>query len=441
MGVGPRDASSDELTTQLAFGTHGSARGDDRAYLMVKLGERADVRTLDEGSKLVFGRGDEADIVVDDTRVSRRHAEIELCDGRLVVRDLGSRNGTRVGAVVLRGEERVAARGDEIVVGAASATVVAVPALAPASLDGGVVVVDQRMREIFALVERLAAVPTPVLLQGETGVGKEILAELLHRRGPRCDGPLVRLNCAAVPEALLESELFGHERGAFTGATDKKRGFLELAHGGSLFLDEVGDLPLAMQAKLLRALETQRIQRVGGRDEVVVDVRFVCATHRDLERMVAEGAFRGDLYYRVAGFVLEVPPLRERPTEVLPLAERFVQRFATKLAQAVPALDESACDALMAHVWPGNVRELKNAIEHAVVLAGGGAVTAAHLPRTVLSRGGTAGASMRSHVDSAERRAIEQALAAAGGQRARAAEILGISKRTLQYRLAKLGIK
>ncbi len=444
MKVGSGTSSSHEQTTQIdvSGGTRGASQGEDRAYLMVRLGERAEVHGVEGEEPLVLGRGEDADIVVDDTRASRRHLELSLRDGRLYVRDLGSRNGTRVGSDVLRAEERPLARGDEIVVGPARLTVIALPSPVAAARAADVVVANPRMKELLALVDRLAAVPTPVLLWGETGVGKEILAELLHKRGPRASGPLVRLNCAAVPESLLESELFGHERGAFTGAAERKHGFIELADRGTLFLDEIGDLPLAMQAKLLRAVETQRVQRVGGREELSVDVRFVCATHRDLQRMVEAGSFRGDLYYRVAGFVLEVPPLRERADEIVPLAEGFAARFAEKLGRAPPPLAEGARAALTAHTWPGNVRELKNAVEHAVVLSGAGTIERDHLPRGVLAGGEQPSpSSMRAHVDSASRAAIERALEAAGGNRQRAADLLGVSKRTLQYRLAKLGIK
>jgi transcriptional regulator with PAS, ATPase and Fis domain len=441
MSLGRSKPPSGDVTTQIDVVSQGPTRREDRAYVMVRVGEAVDVRAVDEGGTLLFGRGEEADVVVDDARVSRRHAEITMREGRLAVKDLGSRNGTRVGPLLLRKEERVVVRGDEIVLGPARATIVAAPAPSLRPVSDEVIVVDPRMRELVALAEKLAAVPTAVLVRGETGAGKEILAELLHVRGPRRAGPLVRLNCAAIPETLLESEFFGHERGAFSGATDRKVGFLERAHGGTLFLDELGDLPLAMQAKLLRALETQRIQRLGGREEIGVDVRFVCASHHDLERMIAEGRFRADLYYRVAGFVLEVPSLRERSDEIIPLAEHFATRFATKIGQGAPSIAPDARDALLTYRWPGNVRELKNAIEHAVVLAGSGAVVREHLPRSVLSPAADSGESMREHVDSAERRAIERALASADGHRGKAAEILGISKRTLQYRLAKLGLK
>jgi two-component system, NtrC family, response regulator AtoC len=436
-GSGPSRHAGD-ATTQLDLGAQ-RGQHDERAYVMWRVGDQADVRAVDEGDTLVFGRADDADFRTDDSRVSRRHAELTLRGGRLSVKDLGSRNGTRVGERVLRLEERELRRGDEIAVGAGRATVVAVPAVEALPL-GDVIAADARTQALFALVERLAQVPSSVLVRGETGAGKEIVAEQLHRRGPRRHGPLVRLNCAAVPESLIESELFGHVRGAFTGAHEDKRGYLELAHGGTLFLDEIGELPLAMQAKLLRALESQRFQRVGGASEIAVDVRFVCATNRDLEAMAARGAFRSDLFYRVAGFVVDVPPLRERRADILPLAARFASSFAAAIGQPAPAFGAEAQAALLAHAWPGNVRELKNAVEHAVVLAGGATIGAEHFPPAVrLAR--AAPASMQDHVDSAERAAIEKALADTGGHRGRAAELLGVSKRTLQYRLAKLGMK
>jgi two-component system, NtrC family, response regulator AtoC len=432
-----------EQTTQIDVSTSQAPSREELAYVMVRMGESAEVHSIVAGPPLVLGRGDEADIVIDDAKASRRHAELYLRGERLYVRDLGSRNGTRVGAAVLKSGEQALSRGDEITLGPARITVVAVPARETAARDEDVLVVaNPRMKELYRLALQLAAVPTPVLVRGETGCGKEILAEQLHGGGPRAQGPLVRLNCAAVPESLLESELFGHERGAFTGATDRKRGYLELAHGGTLFLDEIGDLPLAMQAKLLRALETQRLQRVGGREELTVDVRFVCATHRDLEAMIESGAFRRDFYYRIAGFVLEVPPLRERGDEIEPLYEHFASRFAGKLGRPPPRWTDEARAALAAHSWPGNIRELKNAVEHALVLAGSDPVEPAHLPRNVIEGPATPSTpSMRTHVDSAERLAITRALEQADGHRARAAEILGVSKRTLQYRLAKLGIK
>ncbi|NUP08267.1 MAG: sigma 54-interacting transcriptional regulator [Polyangiaceae bacterium] len=443
--------SGDDVTTQMDLASQIGATDaqDQRAYLVVRTDTVADVRVLDEGGAFVVGRTKDADVVVDDARVSRRNTEIALRGRRLIVRDLGSRNGTRVNATVLKNEERAAVRGDEIVIGPAKITVAATPsapsAPAPTAVSAAArafVAEDPKMKEIFALVERLAHVPTPVLIRGETGVGKEILADRLHAAGPRARGTLLRVNCAAVVESLLESELFGHERGAFTGATERKRGLVEAASGGTLFLDEIGDLPPAMQAKLLRVLETQRVQRVGGREEVQVDVRYVAATHQDLEAMVERGTFRRDLYYRLAGFIVDVPALRLRRADILPLARRFASAFASKIGLAgAPQLSTEAESYLLDYLWPGNVRELKNAMEHAVVLANGAAIVIEHLPKAVASPPTPESGSMAQEVDSAERRAVDQALEAAGGNRARAAELLGVSKRTLQYRLAKWGIK
>jgi DNA-binding NtrC family response regulator len=292
-------------------------------------------------------------------------------------------------------------------------------------------------------------VATTVLLVGETGVGKEILAEVVHRHSPRRDGPLVRLNCGGVPESLIESELFGHDKGAFTGATAPKAGFIEAARGGTLFLDEIGDLPLPAQTKLLRALETKRVRRLGTTDEIEVDVRFVCATHRDLESAVAAGGFRQDLFYRVAAFTLEIPPLRERPTEIVPLAELFARRFAQQNNLPSPELHTDARRALEAHSWPGNIRELRNALEHAVVLAEGASISVQHLPRALAEPStepageaeSTDATTIQEQRDEAERRAVEEALAACGGNRGKAAERLGISRRMLQYKIAKFGLK
>jgi two-component system response regulator AtoC len=443
-----------DITTQIDLASQmgRSEPEDQRAYLVVRTAARAEVRVLAEGESVVLGRGDEADIVVDDTHVSRKNTEIALRGRRLVVRDLGGRNGTKVNGAVLRNDERVVARGDEIAVGPARVTVAAIPTASHApptvgnaapSETSGIVAEDPKVKELFALAERLAQVPTSVLVRGETGVGKELVAERLHAGGPRARGPLVRLNCAALPESLLESELFGHEKGAFTGANERKRGMVEAASGGTLFLDEIGDLSLPMQAKLLRVLETQRVTRVGGREDLRVDVRFVAATHRDVDAMVEDGTFRRDLFYRLAGFVLHVPPLRLRPADIGPLAARFAAAFASRIGRAVtPRIDPEAETLLRSHAWPGNVRELKNAMEHAVVLATGTTIGVEHLPDALLAAPVAApGASMHDEVDGAERRAVERALEAAGGNRARAAEMLGVSKRTLQYRLAKWGAR
>ncbi|HMG24971.1 MAG TPA: sigma 54-interacting transcriptional regulator, partial [Kofleriaceae bacterium] len=246
------------------------------------------------------------------------------------------------------------------------------------------VVIDPLMKQVFKLAERAAQAPISVLVVGETGTGKEVVAEAIHRLSSRAAAPFVRLNCAALTETLVESELFGHEKSAFTGAIAMKRGFFEAAAGGTVFLDEIGEMPLATQVKLLRVLERWRIVRVGGTAEIAVDVRLVCATHRDLETEVARGRFREDLFFRIAAFVIPVPPLRDRRSEILPLATLFAHEIASDLRQPTPGFTPEAMDALQQASWPGNVRELRNAIERAVVLSEGGKIGREHLPEQVV---------------------------------------------------------
>ncbi|HUJ63698.1 MAG TPA: sigma 54-interacting transcriptional regulator, partial [Kofleriaceae bacterium] len=249
----------------------------------------------------------------------------------------------------------------------------------PEAGDEQPVVIDPAMQRVYALVERLADTPLTILILGETGVGKELVAEAIHAASSRRDHALVKLNCAALPESLLESALFGHERGAFTGAEQRKAGFFEASDGGTLFLDEIGEMSLALQAKLLRVLERKVVTRVGGTAEIATDVRLIAATHRDLDAEVAAGRFRQDLMYRIGGFTLVVPPLRDRPGEIVPLAEHFARITAKQQGRAAPAIGDDAREALAGYSWPGNVRELRNAIERALVLCGD-TITAADLP-------------------------------------------------------------
>jgi DNA-binding NtrC family response regulator len=312
----------------------------------------------------------------------------------------------------------------------------------PPSLPG-IVVADGAMVRVFELVRKVAVTPTTVLILGETGVGKEIVAEQIHRQSPRAKEAFVRLNCGSLPENLLESELFGHERGAFTGAIERKLGYLQAAEGGTLFLDEIGELALPMQTKLLRVLESRRFMRIGGREELTVDVRIVAATNRDLLTEAQAGRFREDLYFRLSAFVIEVPPLRERPVEVGLLAELFTRQFAMRMGVPPPAIHGAAAAALQRHRWPGNVRELRNVIERALVLADAGEIRLEHLPEA-LRRGEQAGpatSAMRDQLAELERRRIEEAMAAEQGNQTRAAKRLGISRRALIYKLEKYGLK
>ena len=307
------------------------------------------------------------------------------------------------------------------------------------------IVLDPAMKRVFGLVDRIADSAMTILILGETGVGKEGVAEAIHGKSSRRDKPLIKLNCAALPETLLESELFGYEKGAFTGADKRKVGFFEAADGGTLFLDEIGEMPLALQAKLLRVLERKVITRVGGTAEIATDARVVAATHRDLEAEVRAGRFRQDLLYRIGGFTIVVPPLRDRGSEILPLAAHFARLTAQEQGRPAPTLADDAREALAGYTWPGNVRELKNAIERALVLCGE-AITAADLPdklRDARQRVApvTPAADMRGHLAEVERAAIVTALEAEDQNQTRAARRLGLSRRALIYKMEKYGLK
>jgi len=314
----------------------------------------------------------------------------------------------------------------------------------------GVCVADPAMVKVFRVARRVAKTDTTVLILGETGVGKEVLAEQLHRYSSRAAKPYVKLNCASLPETLLSSELFGHERGSFTGADRRKIGYFEAADGGTLLLDEIGELSLSMQVKLLRVLESHTVLRIGATEEVPIDVRVICATHRDLQKEVAEGRFREDLYYRVSAFTLSVPALRERPTEVGLLAELFMRQHADRMGITPPKLGDEAMAALTSHGWPGNVRELRNAIEHAFVMCDGDVILPEHLPETLRTPSssqatpilGTDGAtSVKDKLEQIERASIVKALADEKGNQTRAAKRLGISRRALIYKMGKYDIK
>jgi two-component system, NtrC family, response regulator AtoC len=429
----------------------------ERFYLVVRRGDLAEVIDLRVGEEVVVGRSEDAAISIDEARVSRRHARILCSDDGVRVEDLGSRNGTLLNGVALRSASRALASGDVIHVGSLEIALGSTAgwdpspdrASEPAELAvDGMVVADAAMVRVVRMAQRLAKASGVVLLLGETGVGKEVFAERIHAWSPRSEGPLVRLNCASLPENLLETELFGHEKGAFTGADRRKIGYLEAAHRGTLLLDETGELPASMQVKLLRVLETKRLCRVGGTEELEIDVRILCATHRDLEAEVACGRFREDLYYRINTFVLRIPALRERPTEVSLLAELFARQLteagAAARAKGMPRFDGPAMSALLRYPWPGNVRELKNAVEHAIVMCDGEMIRTEHLPAAV--REGAARSSqsdaggVKGELAELERSRIGEALSKHGGNQTHAARSLGISRRALIYKMQKYGL-
>jgi two-component system, NtrC family, response regulator len=304
----------------------------------------------------------------------------------------------------------------------------------------GIVTRDPQMLKICRTIEKLAPTSATVLILGESGTGKELLTRALHDLSPRAGNRFVAINCAAIPDTLLESELFGYEKGAFTGAVKQTLGKIESANGGTLFLDEIGDLPTSLQAKLLRFLQERVIERIGGRQEIPVDVRIVCATHQSLKTQIAEGRFREDLYYRLAEIIVEIPPLRDRPGDAALLAHVLVRKIAAEQHRGAMVLQPDAIEAIDAHSWPGNVRELENVIKRAVIMADGTGIhaddiglSAADAERPALN--------LRQVREEAEKNAVLRVLGRVNGNLSRAAELLGVSRPTLYDLMYRFGLK
>jgi two-component system NtrC family response regulator len=305
---------------------------------------------------------------------------------------------------------------------------------------GGLITNAPEMLKVARTIERVAPADVSVMLLGASGTGKELLAQGLHRSSPRRNGAFVAINCAAIPENLLEAELFGYEKGAYTGALKTTEGKIELAAGGTLFLDEVGDIPLPLQVKLLRFLQERVIERIGGRKAIPIDTRVVCATHQNLEAMIAEGRFRDDLYYRLAEIVIRIPSLAERHGDVTLLARHFAQRFAASLNPQVRGLSPDALTALNDWKWPGNVRELENRIKRAVIMADGKLITAADLDLGDQQEDGIF-LNLKAARETADRKAIRQALARTENNISNTAKLLGISRPTLYDLLKQYGLQ
>jgi len=311
---------------------------------------------------------------------------------------------------------------------------------------------DPLLKEAMLAIQRAAASDATVLLLGESGTGKELMCRALHQLSPRAKGPFVAINCAAIPENLLENELFGHEKGAFTGASGRKVGKSELAHGGTLFLDEIGDLPISLQPKILRLVQEKQFERVGGLQTIKVDVRVVAATNHDLKAAVARKEFREDLFFRLSVFPVEIPPLRRRRGDVLPLAESFLERFSREMGRKGLRLSDASKKALFEHSWPGNVRELQNCLERAAILCDGRSIEPEHLRLAggeekrpdladVMDLHGPLSDVVSRAATKAEEEAIRQALTEAGRDRAVAAERLGVSLAALNKKLKALGFE
>jgi two-component system, NtrC family, response regulator AtoC len=450
-----------------------------RVIYEVTIYVRQETRVVEliSGTVSGIGRGADNAIRVEDPSVSRHHARLHV-DEIVEVEDLGSANGTMLVRSVHAGVEddttggsshsipqgeRIQLQvGDVLRVGQVVLVLqrkgrTSIPLPPGASGPGQPVLVDPEMRRAYELLRKAAATEISVLLLGETGAGKEVMAETVHRWSLRADGPFLKLNCAALTDTLLESEIFGHERGAFTGAHVAKPGLLESTDGGTVFLDEIGELSPGTQAKLLRVLEERAVIRVGATKPRRIDVRFVTATNRDLAQRVQSGLFRSDLYYRISGLVIRIPPLRQRPLEIEPLARHFLREFSTRAGQPMPTMGASALGKLLAHDWPGNVRELRNVMERATLLVSGSVLEAEHvmieqsgesqsdegdlfdadfeaqtavIPTPVLDAGNAED----------ERARILRALEACGGNQTRAAKMLGIARRTLINRIEQFNL-
>jgi transcriptional regulator with PAS, ATPase and Fis domain len=314
------------------------------------------------------------------------------------------------------------------------------------------------MVDVYDVIEKVADTPSTVLITGESGTGKELIARALHENSSRKNRPFVSVNCAAIPPDLLESELFGYERGAFTGAVSSKPGRFELAHGGTLFLDEIGEIPVSMQVKLLRALQEQEFERVGGIKTITVDSRLVAATNRNLKESIAEGGFREDLYYRLNVVHVHLPPLRARPSDIPLLVEHFVRKFNAKLDRSVTGFDDDSLDCLLRYAWPGNIRELENVIERCMIFAEDGDVGTQHLPAEIREaegqlesdlvggiarRPGETGLkeAVREATLKLEREFIGRALDQTGGNVTHTARLLKISRKSLQNKMKELGLR
>ena len=391
-----------------------------------------------------IGSGEDCDLVLSDDRVSRHHLGVRESAGRFLVRDLGSKNGTLYeGSLVT--EVRVGP-GATFKVGRSFLRIQPRPqplevTPSQARRFGDLVAESLAMREIFAVLELAAGSDVTVLLEGETGTGKELAARAVHERSARRGGPFVAIDCGALPETLLESELFGHARGSFTGAVSARKGLFEEADGGTFFFDEIAETPLTFQAKLLRAIQENEIRRVGENKPIRVDVRIIAATNQELLTAVAEKRFRQDLYYRlnVARFML--PPLRDRREDIPILFAFFLEKYNRKM-RTTARVGDGVVEALMAYDFPGNIRELENLVEQAVALSGGGEIGVDDIlpAQSQPKRPQTGGRSLAEIVDVAERQAIEASLRDCDGSREKAAEVLGISPTTLWRKMTRLQI-
>jgi two-component system, NtrC family, response regulator AtoC len=446
--------SPDETLTERDVSTYA---GPPQLWATIVVDGAVSMQPLPPRGRLVIGRSSSAQLRIDSPKLSRQHAVLHIGDG-LRVEDLGSVNGTRVAGRRLAENEIVSlSPGEAIELGSVMIVVQRAAAErprwgvkpaedSPALRGAPLLPTGGPMAQLMKIVERVSAGTIHVLITGETGSGKEVIAERIHALSARAARPLVRLNCAALSETLLESELFGHEKGAFTGADRANPGLLQSATGGTVFLDEIGDMPLSLQAKLLRVIEAKEVLPVGAVTPRPIDVRFVAATHQDLLAASTRGTFRQDLYFRLNGVTLIVPPLRERLAELEPLALAFIARASSDAGRRAPKLSRDAVEVLSRHAWPGNVRELRNVIERAVLFCEGPTIEAEHIaftqPSAAAAPAVTTGvpSDLRRDIKDRERAAIVAALEQTRGNQTEAARILGISRRALVARLDEFNL-
>jgi two-component system response regulator AtoC len=427
----------------------------------------SEAHVLMPDARLVLGRGDDCDLRILHESVSRRHAVLSGHDGGWQIEDLESSNGTFVaGARLRKGVARRIDPGMVVMLGDARLIIDggSIEAPPPSTRPAGGY--SEAVSRVMRLIELVADSPLPILLLGETGVGKGRFAEEIHRRSSRAARPFVRINCAAVPEPLLESELFGHERGAFTGAVQAKQGMLETAEGGTVLLDEIGEVALPTQAKLLHVLEDNEVLRVGGLKPRAINVRFVAATNCDIESLIGSGQFRRDLYFRIAGVPLLIPPLRLRTEEIPAMVDAFLEEACSRSRRSRPSISEAALERLTRYAWPGNIRELRNVVMRATLVCGEGPILPEHLllelatnavvrelqpPEAIRHEatlrpppdlrgelGFDPAKSLEMELRDFERQCVQETLERFGGHQGKAAEHMGISRRTLTNKLNKL---
>jgi len=432
--------SEPHSTRVLAYDPVRRKLATQRMEVIVNSPEQSTLRKRLAKTEITIGHHGSCDVAVADPYVSRRHCKLTVHDGRIRLIDLASTNGvfvgdTRVNQVSM--DSHGAFRIGRSTVHYRLITETEEVRPSKETRLGEMVGVSRQMREIFDLITRVATTDAAVVVSGESGTGKELVARELHRLSNRKERPFIAVNCGSIPATIIESQLFGHERGAFTGAVERASGYFEQARGGTLFLDEIGEMELALQTRLLRVLETKAVRRVGGQEDIPVDFRLVCATNKNLSRMVREGRFREDLLFRILVIPIELPPLRERPEDTLVLARNFLAEIASEGRS--PSLTDAALEAIAAHGWPGNVRELKNTIERTLIMCDHDIIEARDIRFAPV--GQTSAGSNSDGLKEMERAHLEDALKGCGGNITLAAKKLGIARTTLQSKIKRYGIE